>query len=72
VSWFFHLDWIFLDLDFNTGLVFFGFGCLAFSFGLDFGFSFSLVLDSWFFIGIRNVARLSDVKLQLLMIHYKQ
>jgi len=42
--WFFHLDWIFLDLDFNTGLVFFGFGCLAFSFG--FGcFGFSLVSD---------------------------
>ena len=43
-----------MDLDVNTGLVFFRVWI--------FGFGFSLVLDVVVFIGIRYVARLSDVK----------
>jgi hypothetical protein len=69
---FFHLDWIFLDLDFNTGLVFLDSDVWFFHLDWMLVLVFHWFWMFWFFIGIRYVARLSDVKLQLLMIDYKQ
>jgi hypothetical protein len=71
-NWFFSFGLDFLDLDVKTVLVFLD---LDNWFFLGFGFLilvFHWFWMFWFFIGIRYVARLSEVKVHRQMIQHKQ